>query len=114
MKFISGLAERIRVNLVGGQHLQVKLQDEIGINMGRVGSFQEFLVWENDVEDIFMGEQWRNSMVGAYRADMTTMEVFPESNREAWENCYINPDFLQLDSLKGHRPYSWESTFPTL
>jgi hypothetical protein len=30
----------------------------------------------------------------------STVEVFPEPSGEAWENCYLNPDFPQLDRLR--------------
>jgi hypothetical protein len=41
--------------------------------MERVGSVQEFFVLEYDADDIVMGVQWHNSLVGKHRPEMTRL-----------------------------------------
>ena len=31
----------------------------------------------------------------------STIGVFPDLNLEVWESCHFNPDFSELDTLKG-------------
>jgi hypothetical protein len=49
------------------------LQVDVGTNMVRVGSVQEFLVLDNEAEEIEMGVQWHNSLVSGHRAEMTRL-----------------------------------------
>ena len=53
--------------MVGGQVLNVSgdrvlVQTEVGTNLGHFHSDQEFMVLDNDVEDLVMGVQWFNAI----------------------------------------------------
>jgi hypothetical protein len=123
MELIYGPMEGIKVELVGGQTLlvtgdKVRLQVEVATNMGKVASVQEFLVLEEDAEDMVMGVHWHNELVGGHRANLTRIvdldtfgvsvpnpldsaqdeapeyEMFEDSNVESYP-IYINEDWEQ-------------------
>jgi hypothetical protein len=123
MELIYGPMEGIKVELVGGQTLlvtgdKVRLQVEVATNMGKVASVQEFLVLEEDAEDMVMGVHWHNELVGGHRANLTRIvdldtfgvsvpnpldsaqdeapeyEMFEDSNVESYPT-YINEDWEQ-------------------
>ena len=65
--FYPGPSKGVKINLVGGQVLNVSgdrnlVQTEVGTNLGHFHSDQEFIVLDNDVEDLIMGVQWFNSI----------------------------------------------------
>ena len=58
-----GPTKRFNINLVGKQVLHVTgdraiVQTEVGTNLGNFISSQDFLVLDDDVEDMVMGVQW--------------------------------------------------------
>jgi hypothetical protein len=62
MRFTKGPSEGLTVNLAGGQTLaltgdKVKIVVEVVTNMGPHVTLQEFLVMDNDGEDLVMGVQ---------------------------------------------------------
>jgi len=62
---ILGPSEGLSINLVGGQTLHVTgdrvlIQTEVGINLGNFHSDQDFLILDQDSEDLVMGVQWYN------------------------------------------------------
>ena len=62
---ILGPSEGLSINLVGGQTLditgdRVLIQTEVGTNLRNFYSDQDFLIFDQDSEDIVMGVQWYN------------------------------------------------------
>jgi hypothetical protein len=137
LEMIPGPIDGITIQLVGGRTLQVsgdkvRLQTRVATNMGRINSIQEFLVLQDDSEDLVMGVNWHRELMGGVRAattrliDMPTVNIslpnplgsghdeapedqlleessldaYPRSNDEEWQNCHFNPEFPQLDRLK--------------
>jgi hypothetical protein len=137
MEYIPGPVGGLEVSLVGNHSLhvqgdKVRMQMDVGTNMGRRGSVQEFLILDEDSENLVIGVHWHQSLFGGNSTQMvrmvnidtfgvqmwnpldtaqdeapedslmdtSTLEVFPEPSGEAWENCYLNPDFPQLDRLR--------------
>ena len=65
--FYPGPSKVININLVVGQVLNVSygrvlVQTDVGTNFGHFHFNQEFMVLDNDVEDLVMGIQWFNTI----------------------------------------------------
>ena len=76
--FHAGPPKGITINLVGKQVLNVTgdrviIQTEVETNVGNFISGQDFLVLDDDVEDIVMGVQWYNSVLKGSPTDHITI-----------------------------------------
>jgi hypothetical protein len=75
MAFIPGSTDGMTIQLAGSRTLsvsgdRVQMVAEVATNLGPVQGVQEFLVMEDDTEDMVMGVQWHSSLVGGHLAEL--------------------------------------------
>jgi hypothetical protein len=77
MDYVKEPKEGTSIQFAGGRSLKVngdrvKLRVLVGTNMGTVADVHEFLILDDDTEDLVMGVNWHNkSLVGLFGSEMT-------------------------------------------